>query len=145
MILANGCNITKSEKFKGVWILSVPTVYIYLYNIYYCFLGVWTVWSMCHWQTQSTVSSLRVHKESIQCCFPPTTSSFSIVLPSLNVQLPWRSLIAAYGTNRHQSNEDVLIHSSTVSKQYKLVIKYFCPFCQDLQMCLFVGLVMLER
>ncbi len=27
MILANGCNITKSEKFKGVWILSVPTVY----------------------------------------------------------------------------------------------------------------------
>ncbi len=26
MILANGCNITKSEKFKGVWILSVPTV-----------------------------------------------------------------------------------------------------------------------
>ncbi len=31
MILANGCNITKSEKFKGVWILSVPTVYIYIY------------------------------------------------------------------------------------------------------------------
>ncbi len=28
MILANGCNITKSEKCKGVWILSVPTVYI---------------------------------------------------------------------------------------------------------------------
>ncbi len=28
MSLANGCNITKSEKFKGVWILSVPTVYI---------------------------------------------------------------------------------------------------------------------
>ncbi len=28
MILANGCNITKSEKFKGVWILSVPTVYL---------------------------------------------------------------------------------------------------------------------
>ncbi len=27
MILANGCNITKSEKLKGVWILSVPTVY----------------------------------------------------------------------------------------------------------------------
>ncbi len=27
MILANGCNITKSEKFKGVWILSVTTVY----------------------------------------------------------------------------------------------------------------------
>ncbi len=26
MILANGCNITMSEKFKGVWILSVPTV-----------------------------------------------------------------------------------------------------------------------
>ncbi len=26
MILANGCNITKSEKFKGVWILSIPTV-----------------------------------------------------------------------------------------------------------------------
>ncbi len=26
MILAHGCNITKSEKFKGVWILSVPTV-----------------------------------------------------------------------------------------------------------------------
>ncbi len=31
MILANGCNITKSEKFKGVWILSVPTVYIWDY------------------------------------------------------------------------------------------------------------------
>ncbi len=30
MILANGCNITKSEKTKGVWILSVPTVYIYI-------------------------------------------------------------------------------------------------------------------
>ncbi len=28
MILANGCNITKSEKFKGVWILSVPTVFV---------------------------------------------------------------------------------------------------------------------
>ncbi len=27
MILANDCNITKSEKCKGVWILSVPTVY----------------------------------------------------------------------------------------------------------------------
>ncbi len=27
MILENGCNITKSEKCKGVWILSVPTVY----------------------------------------------------------------------------------------------------------------------
>ncbi len=35
MILANGCNITKSEKCKGVWILSVPTVYIYIY-IYIC-------------------------------------------------------------------------------------------------------------
>ncbi len=34
MILANGCNITKSEKCKGVWILSVPTVYIILYYIY---------------------------------------------------------------------------------------------------------------
>ncbi len=32
MILANGCNITKSEKFKGVWILSVPTVYICIYT-----------------------------------------------------------------------------------------------------------------
>ncbi len=40
MILANGCNIKKSEKFKGVWILSVPTVhtvhticiYIYIYT-----------------------------------------------------------------------------------------------------------------
>ncbi len=32
MILANGCNITKSEQFKGVWILSVPTVYIYIYE-----------------------------------------------------------------------------------------------------------------
>ncbi len=31
MILANGCNITKSEKFKGVWILSVPTVYMKLH------------------------------------------------------------------------------------------------------------------
>ncbi len=30
MILANGCNITKSEKFKGVWILSVPTVYVHI-------------------------------------------------------------------------------------------------------------------
>jgi len=27
-ILANGCNETKSEHFKGVWIFSVPTVYI---------------------------------------------------------------------------------------------------------------------
>ncbi len=33
MILANGCNITKSEKFKGVWILSVPTVYICKHNV----------------------------------------------------------------------------------------------------------------
>ncbi len=32
MILANGCNITKSEKCKGVWILSVPTVYIYMWK-----------------------------------------------------------------------------------------------------------------
>ncbi len=35
MILANGCNITKSEKFKGVWIISVPIVYIYIQYIYY--------------------------------------------------------------------------------------------------------------
>jgi len=27
LILANGCNETKGEQFKGVWILSVPTVY----------------------------------------------------------------------------------------------------------------------
>jgi len=27
LILANGCNETKSEKSKGVWILSIPTVY----------------------------------------------------------------------------------------------------------------------
>ncbi len=33
MILANGCNITKSEKFKGVWILSVPTVCIYIHPV----------------------------------------------------------------------------------------------------------------
>ncbi len=34
MILANGCNITKSEKFKGVWILSVPTVYtVYIKDV----------------------------------------------------------------------------------------------------------------
>ncbi len=47
MILANGCNIIKSEKFKGVWILSVPTVYIYMcvcvyktlqYNIYIIYI-----------------------------------------------------------------------------------------------------------
>ncbi len=49
MILANGCNITKSEKFKGVWILSVPTVYFsdftpaitpvfsLFYNLWYIF------------------------------------------------------------------------------------------------------------
>ncbi len=30
MILENDCNITKSEKFKGVWILSVPTVYLFI-------------------------------------------------------------------------------------------------------------------
>jgi len=33
MILANGCKITKSEKFKGVWILSVPTVCLCIYCI----------------------------------------------------------------------------------------------------------------
>ncbi len=38
MILANGCNITKSEKFKGVWILSVPTVCIYIYI--YIYIGL---------------------------------------------------------------------------------------------------------
>ncbi len=32
MILANGCNITKSETFKGVWILFVPTVYIHKFK-----------------------------------------------------------------------------------------------------------------
>jgi len=31
-ILANGCNETKSETFKGVWILSVPTVYSFGYS-----------------------------------------------------------------------------------------------------------------
>ncbi len=44
MILANGCNITKSETFKGVWILSVPTVYIYIYwlhSIYKCFCYIY--------------------------------------------------------------------------------------------------------
>ncbi len=34
MILANGCNITKSEKCKGVWILSVPTVYGPIFGIF---------------------------------------------------------------------------------------------------------------
>ncbi len=45
MILANGCNITKSEKFKGVWILSVPTVYqlIWGQNITFLFfLAIYT-------------------------------------------------------------------------------------------------------
>ncbi len=32
-ILANGCNITKSEKIKGVWILSVPTVFYPIFLI----------------------------------------------------------------------------------------------------------------
>ncbi len=40
MNLANGCNITKSEKFKGVWILSVPTVYIPVY-VYFVCVGGW--------------------------------------------------------------------------------------------------------
>ncbi len=39
MILANGCNITKSEKFKGVWILSIPTVYIYVYGLQSVYTG----------------------------------------------------------------------------------------------------------
>ncbi len=37
IILANGCNITKSEKMKGVWILSVPTVYVYIYIYIYIY------------------------------------------------------------------------------------------------------------
>ncbi len=44
MILANGCNITKSEKFKGVWILSVPTVYLvniwYIMNVFFFLLSL---------------------------------------------------------------------------------------------------------
>ncbi len=57
MILANGCNITKSEKFKGVWILSVPTVsdpnsdeemkFVWS-NIY--------MWTEPLWDTETTVS-----------------------------------------------------------------------------------------
>ncbi len=43
MILANGCNITKSEKFKGVWILSVPTVYIYIYIYIYTHTHIYTI------------------------------------------------------------------------------------------------------
>ncbi len=38
MILANGCNITKSEKFKGVWILSVPTVNLTHFSFHYYFI-----------------------------------------------------------------------------------------------------------
>ncbi len=38
MILANGCNITKSEKFKGVWILSVPTVCVCIFFFFFLFL-----------------------------------------------------------------------------------------------------------
>lgn len=33
MILTNGCNTTKSEKFQAVWILSVPAAYAVLYKI----------------------------------------------------------------------------------------------------------------
>ncbi len=40
MILANGCNITKSEKFKGVWILSVPTVYHVFFIFYHYFFYI---------------------------------------------------------------------------------------------------------
>lgn len=97
------------------WNLSLSRIYIYLYNIYYCFLGVWTVkhFSLANTEDCVLFKGAWTLKEFIQCCFPPS-SSFSIVLPSLNMQLPWRSLIVACGTNRHQSNEDVLIHSSTV-------------------------------
>ncbi len=42
MILANGCNITKSEQFKGVWILSVPTVCVYI-NIHNTTGGSWSL------------------------------------------------------------------------------------------------------
>ncbi len=41
MILANGCNITKSEKCKGVWILSVPTVYVCIYLYIYMYMCIY--------------------------------------------------------------------------------------------------------
>ncbi len=41
MILANGCNITKSEKFKGVWILSVPSVCMYVYIYIYIYIYIY--------------------------------------------------------------------------------------------------------
>ncbi len=59
MILANGCNITKSEKFKGVWILSVPTVFLSSFekklrflmktfqDLYHCLAMTAAVWKPC--------------------------------------------------------------------------------------------------
>ncbi len=45
MILANGCNITKSETFKGVWILSVPTLYSRnIYMVYRSILQYFLEW-----------------------------------------------------------------------------------------------------
>ncbi len=50
MILANGCNITKSEKCKGVWILSVPTVYIYIQIQYITVISLfWNLISFIFW------------------------------------------------------------------------------------------------
>ncbi len=54
MILANGCNMTKSEKCKGVWILSVPTIYIYIY-MYVCMCVCQNIFILKMWEPPSCI------------------------------------------------------------------------------------------
>jgi len=63
LILANGCNETKSEHFKDVWILSVPTVYFCVLT-FACFYFVFSPTKpfVVHQNTERQI--LRVWKQT---------------------------------------------------------------------------------
>ncbi len=64
MILANGCNITKSEKVKGVWILSVPTV-IYINTGLYVNFFCTQYWCHRSWKFCSTAQTAIVQVRGV--------------------------------------------------------------------------------
>ncbi len=91
MILANGCNITKSEKFKGVWILSVPTVYIFE-----CSVSCLGNFSNCHVMLSYTLFDWVTFMGVCGCVGMPVYISAVRWRSRTMSWLPWRSSIALW-------------------------------------------------
>ncbi len=102
MILANGCNITKSETFKGVWILSVPTVYIYIYIYIRPLSLAWSILFLFYRFYFYLLYNLKTNKPGYVYCVKQTetchsTCIFALLLFCWFWSLPLSSFISPFG------------------------------------------------